>query len=82
SDSYQTFLLHLLSQVSGKVILIQDGARYHTSKATHEFFEQHKERLIVGSQRIGNLQGSGMPGLWREYGLCCQKDIELLNNKL
>jgi len=47
SDSYQTFLLHLLSQVSGKVILIQDGARYHTSKATREFFEQHKERLIV-----------------------------------
>jgi transposase len=47
SDSYQTFLLHLLSQVSGKVILIQDGARYHTSKATREFFEQHKERLII-----------------------------------
>ena len=47
SDSYKTFLLHLLSQVSGKVILIQDGARYHTSKATREFFEKHKERLIV-----------------------------------
>ena len=47
SDSYQTFLLHLLSQVSGKVILVQDGARYHTSKATREFFEQHKEHLIV-----------------------------------
>jgi transposase len=29
------------------VILIQDGARYHTSKATREFFEQHKERLMV-----------------------------------
>ena len=47
SDSYQTFLTRLLSQVSGKVILIQDGARYHTSKATREFFEQHKDRLIV-----------------------------------
>jgi len=47
SNSYQSFLLHLLSQVSGKVILIQDGARYHTSKATREFFEQHKERLLV-----------------------------------
>lgn len=47
SDSYQAFLLHLLSQVSDKLILIQDGARYHTSKATREFFEQHKDRLIV-----------------------------------
>ena len=47
SNSYQSFLLYLLSQVSGKVILIQDGARYHTSKATREFFEQHKDRLIV-----------------------------------
>lgn len=47
SNTYQTFLLHLLSQVSSKVILIQDGARYHTSKATREFFENHKDRLVV-----------------------------------
>jgi transposase len=47
SDSYQAFLQHLLSQVSGTIILIQDGARYHTSKATREFFEQHKDRLLV-----------------------------------
>lgn len=47
SDSYQSFLSYLLSQVSGRVILIQDGARYHTSKATREFLEQHKERLTV-----------------------------------
>jgi transposase len=47
SDSYQTFLLSLLSQVAGPIILIQDGARYHTSKATREFLEQHKERLTV-----------------------------------
>jgi hypothetical protein len=47
SVSYQAFLSYLLSQVSGKIILIQDGARYHTSKSTREFFEQHKDRLIV-----------------------------------
>jgi len=47
SDSYQSFLLHLLSQVFGKIILIQDGARYHTSKSTRAFFEQHKDRLFV-----------------------------------
>lgn len=47
SDSYQAFLQYLLSQVSGKIILIQDGARYHTSKSTREFLELHKKRLIV-----------------------------------
>lgn len=47
SSSYQSFLRYLLSQVPGKIILIQDGARYHTSKATRAFFEQHQDRLIV-----------------------------------
>jgi transposase len=47
SDSYQSFLQYLLSQVSGTIILIQDGARYHTSKSTRDFLEQHKKRLIV-----------------------------------
>ena len=47
SDSYQSFLRYLLSQVAGPIILIQDGARYHTSKATRQFLEQHKTRLTV-----------------------------------
>lgn len=47
SDSYQSFLQYLLSQVSGTIILIQDGARYHTSKSTREFLELHKQRLLV-----------------------------------
>jgi transposase len=47
SDSYQAFLEYLLSRFSGLVILIQDGARYHTSKATRNFIEQHQDRLIV-----------------------------------
>jgi len=47
SHSYQAFLLYLLSQVPGKIILIQDGARYHTSKSTREFFAQHQDRLRI-----------------------------------
>lgn len=47
SDSYQAFLTHLLSQIEGPFILIQDGARYHTSKATREFIQQHPDRLKV-----------------------------------
>ena len=47
SDSYQAFLEYLLAQFSGPIILIQDGARYHTSKATRDFIAQHQDRLIA-----------------------------------
>ena len=47
SESYQAFLAYLLAQFSGPILLIQDGARYHTSKATRQFMELHKDRLIV-----------------------------------
>jgi len=47
SASYQAFLQSLLAQFSGPIFLIQDGAKYHTSQATREFFEQHTDRLIV-----------------------------------
>ena len=47
SDSYQTFLLYLLAQSSGPILLIQDGARYLTSKALRDFLKRHQDRLIV-----------------------------------
>jgi len=47
SQTYQTFLLFLLAKVPGPIILIQDGAKYHTSQLTREFFAQHQDRLIV-----------------------------------
>ncbi len=47
SKSYQVFLQALLAQFSGPIILIQDGARYHTSQATREFLALHPDRLIV-----------------------------------
>jgi transposase len=47
SASYQAFLQSLLAQFSGPTLLIQDGAKYHTSQATRDFFKQHADRLIV-----------------------------------
>jgi transposase len=47
SESYRAFLEALLKNVPGKLILIQDGAKYHTCQATLAFFEQHQDRLIV-----------------------------------
>ena len=45
SESYAAFLLDVLAQTNQHIILIQDGARYHTSKAMGQFFDGHQDRL-------------------------------------
>ena len=47
SESYQTFLKEVLAQTDQHIILIQDGAKYHTSKGTKQFFEEQAKRLSV-----------------------------------
>jgi len=47
SESYIDFLKGVLAKNRRHIILIQDGARYHTGKQTREFFETNKERLTV-----------------------------------
>ena len=45
SETYAQFLTQVLHKTKGHLIIIQDGARYHTSKATQAFFETHQPRL-------------------------------------
>jgi transposase len=45
SASYAAFLLDILAQTTKHIFVIQDGARYHTSKAMEEFFAAHVTRL-------------------------------------
>ncbi len=47
SSSYTGFLARVLEQTQQPIILIQDGAKYHTSAQTKAFFEQHATRLEV-----------------------------------
>ena len=47
AGGYGMAALYLLAQFSGPIILIQDGAKYHTSQATREFFQRHQDHLIV-----------------------------------
>lgn len=47
SQTYQQFLTQVLAQTTQPVILIHDGARYHTSKAMQTFFAAHCERVSV-----------------------------------
>lgn len=45
SGVYADFLTKVLAQTEQHIILIQDGARYHTSQAMNDFFALHAERL-------------------------------------
>lgn len=47
SESYQAFLEKVLTQTNQPLIIIQDGAKYHISKATQHFFATHSERITV-----------------------------------
>ena len=45
SESYKAFLLEVMAQADRHLILIQDGAKYHTSKDMAQFFIEHQARL-------------------------------------
>jgi transposase len=47
SESYANFLMEVLKKTNKHLILIQDGAPYHTSKAMRDFFAKHSERITV-----------------------------------
>ena len=47
SEGYQAFIRGILKRTKRHLILVQDGARYHTSKAMQEFFAAHTDRITV-----------------------------------
>jgi len=47
SASYQAFLTEVMAKTKQHLIIIQDGASYHTSKAVQRFFAKHAVRLTV-----------------------------------
>ena len=47
SAAYIAFLTRVLAQTTQPIILIQDGAKYHTSAETQAFFAQQTARLEV-----------------------------------
>ena len=47
SGSYIQFIKEVLSKTKKHIILIQDGAKYHTSVETRQFLKQREERLTV-----------------------------------
>jgi transposase len=47
AESYRAFLHTVLDQTDRPIILLQDGAKYHTAVAIQPFFVEHRDRLTV-----------------------------------
>jgi transposase len=63
--SYCDFLQGVLAQTAQPIILIQDGARYHTAAKTQEFFVQHAARLTVAQLPSYSPDYNPIEHLWR-----------------
>ena len=65
-ESYQAFLSEVLRQTRKHLFLVQDGAKYHTSKSTREFFAAHQERLTVCQLPSYSPDYNPIEYLWRK----------------
>ena len=63
--SYCAFLAAVLQATDRPIILVQDGARYHTAKATRAFFAAHAERLTVYQLPAYSPDYNPIEHLWR-----------------
>jgi transposase len=66
SQSYAAFLLDVLSQTPHHVVVIQDGARYHTSQAMQTFFKAHAERLTIEQLPAYSPDFNPIEPLWKK----------------
>ena len=75
SASYQAFLQGVMEQTTGPIILIQDGARYHTSKAMQAFFAAQSARLTVSQMPSYSPDYNPIEKLWKQIK---QEDTHLV----
>lgn len=74
SESYEAFLTEVLSKNRKHIILIQDGAKYHTSKAMKRFFEKMAYRLTVYNLPSYSPDYNPIEKLWKKIK---EKEIHL-----
>ena len=65
AESYCAFLEEVLAQTTQPILLIQDGARYHTATKTKEFCAQHAPRLWVEQLPSYSPDFNPIEHLWR-----------------
>lgn len=66
SESYKVFLAEILKKTKKHIILIQDGARYHTSKEMKAFFSEQKSRLTVFQMPSYSPDYNPIEKLWKK----------------
>ena len=74
SESYKSFLTATLSKTRKHIILIQDGARYHTSKAMKRFFAKKANRITVYELPSYSPDYNPIEKLWKKIK---EKEIHL-----
>ena len=65
AESYCAFLAAVLAATDQPLVLIQDGARYHTAKDTRAFFAAHADRLTVYQLPAYSPDDNPIEHLWR-----------------
>ena len=74
SESYEAFLTEVLSKTRKHIILIQDGASYHKSKAMKNFFAKRTDRLTVYNLPSYSPDYNPIEKLWKKIK---EKEIHL-----
>lgn len=65
AESYIAFLTDVLAQTQERLILIQDGAKYHTCQATKDFLAAHTDRLTIYQLPSYSPDFNPIEHLWR-----------------
>lgn len=66
SESYAAFLLEVLAHTRRHVVVMQDGARSHTSAAMQQFFDAHAERLTMEQLPAYSPDFNPIEHLWKK----------------
>jgi transposase len=66
SETYIAFLTRVLAHTMQPIMLIQDGARYHTSAAMQRFFGTHIERLTIFQLPSDSPDDNPIEKLWKK----------------
>lgn len=74
SDVYAAFLKEVLKKTRKHIILVQDGASYHTSKAIKAFFDKHNKRMTVYKLPAYSPDYNPIEKLWKKIK---EKEIHL-----
>jgi transposase len=74
SGSYTDFLTEVMKKTRKHIILIQDGARYHTSRFMKDFFRKHSHRITVYQLPSYSPDYNPIEKLWKKIK---EKEIHL-----